>query len=46
MKMKVGGMRPTRGGILSVLAITILLLRCSDVERNPELDDHVDSKIL
>ena len=35
-KMKVRGIRPARGVILSVSSIMILLLRCNDVDRNPD----------
>ena len=42
--MKVRTIRPTRGVILSVLAVMIHLLRCNDVERNPGPDNHVDKR--
>ena len=40
--MKVRTIQPTGGVILSVLAVTVLLLRCNDVEKNPGPDDQVD----
>ena len=40
--MKVRTIRLTRGVIRSVLAVTILLPRISEVERNPRPDDHAD----
>ena len=40
--MKVRTIQPTGGVILSVLVVTVLLLRCNDVEKNPGPDDQVD----